>query len=58
VRPQGSGRASSPQHSAPFFDAINSPEGQLMDGAWLSQAGLPMPRANAETAFIVHLERV
>jgi alpha-galactosidase len=58
VRPQGSRRASGPQHSAPFFDAINSAEGQLMDGAWLAQAGLPMPRANAETAFIAHLERV
>ena len=51
VRPQGR------HHTAPFFDAINTPEGLSVDGAWLAQAGLPMPRVHAETAFIVHLQR-
>ncbi len=42
--------------SAPFFDALES--GVALDGAWLAQAGLPLPRAVAETCFIVHLERL
>jgi alpha-galactosidase len=29
----------------------------LLDGAWLAEAGLPLPRALAETAFIVRLRR-
>lgn len=44
--------------SAPFFDALLRPEGVVLDGAWLMHAGLPLPRALAETAFIVHLERL
>ncbi len=44
--------------SAPFFDALRSAEGQLMDGDWLRHAGLPLPRSKAETAFIVHLQAV
>ncbi|MEY2892998.1 MAG: hypothetical protein RJA98_4189, partial [Pseudomonadota bacterium] len=39
-------------------DAINTPGGVVMDGAWLAHAGLPMPRVHAETAFIVRLQRV
>jgi alpha-galactosidase len=34
------------------------PEAREMDGAWLVHAGLPMPRAHAETAFLVRVERV
>ena len=31
--------------------------GLEIDGAWLVNAGLPMPRVQAETAFIVQLSR-
>jgi alpha-galactosidase len=44
--------------SAPFFEALGSDEGVLLDGAWLKHAGLPLPRAVAQTAFIVRLRRV
>ncbi|MCX7279667.1 MAG: hypothetical protein NTZ15_20540 [Burkholderiales bacterium] len=33
-------------------------EGVELQGAWFAQAGLPMPRATAETSFIVRLLRV
>ena len=42
--------------TAPFFDALLTPEGVVLDGDWLRHAGLPLPRAKAETAFIVHLQ--
>jgi alpha-galactosidase len=46
------------QHgTAPFFETLRT-EGLSLDGAWLAQAGLPLPRAWAETAFIVRLTRV
>lgn len=57
VLPAGTVRPTGRHHTAPFFDAINAPEGVVVDGAWLVHAGLPMPRANAETAFIVRLSR-
>lgn len=41
---------------APFFDALCTEAGVVQAGDWLRQAGLPLPRAKAETAFIVHLE--
>jgi alpha-galactosidase len=34
------------------------PAAREMDGAWLVHAGLPMPRAHAETAYLVRVERV
>jgi alpha-galactosidase len=46
------------QGSAPFFDALRTPQGVVLDGSWLRHAGLPLPRAKAETAFIVHLEKL
>lgn len=47
------------QHgSAPFFEQLRTEQGLVLDGAWLAQAGLPMPRALAETAFIVRLQRL
>lgn len=58
VLPSGTVRPTGRHHTAPFFDAINTPEGLVLDGAWLAQAGLPMPRTPAETAFLVRLERV
>lgn len=58
VLPAGTVRPTGRHHTAPFFDAINTPEGLAVDGAWLAHAGLPMPRAYAETAFIVRLTQV
>jgi alpha-galactosidase len=42
--------------TSPFFEALL--EGVVLDGSWLQHAGLPLPRSKAETAFIVHLERL
>ena len=58
VLPDGTVRATGRHNTAPFFDAINTPEGLTLDGAWLAHAGLPLPRAQAETAFIVRLQKV
>jgi alpha-galactosidase len=44
--------------SAPFFDALRTTEGVVMGGDWLRHGGLPLPRALAETAFIVHLQKI
>jgi alpha-galactosidase len=41
--------------SAPFFDALRTPDGVLLDGDWLRHAGLPLPRAKGETAVMFHL---
>jgi alpha-galactosidase len=45
------------QSPAPFFDQLQA-GGVELHGAWLAQAGLPMPRTTAETCFIVRLRRV
>ena len=45
------------QSPAPFFDQLQA-GGVELHGAWLAQVGLPMPRATAETCFIVRLLRV
>ena len=58
VLPEGTVRPTGRHNTAPFFDALNTPEGLVVDGAWLAQAGLPMPRVQAETAFIVHLQKL
>ena len=55
--PEGTVRAGGPHNTAPFFDALNTADGLSLAGAWLAQAGLPLPRAQAETAFIVRLQR-
>ncbi|MBQ0933614.1 alpha-galactosidase [Ideonella alba] len=44
--------------SAPFFDALRTPEGVVLDGDWLRHGGLPLPRSLAETGFIVHLHKL
>lgn len=56
--PAGTVLPTGAHNTAPFFDALNSAEGLLLDGGWLRHAGLPLPRAQAETAFIVRLTRV
>lgn len=43
--------------SAPFFEALRETGQVTLDGAWLAHEGLPLPRAMAETAFIVQLQR-
>ncbi len=58
VLPPGTVRSTHRHHTAAFFDAINTPDGHIVDGAWLAHAGLPMPRVQAETAFIVTLQKV
>jgi alpha-galactosidase len=58
ILPAGTERPTGQHNTAPFFDAINTPEGLEVDGAWLVHAGLPMPRVQAETAFLVRFERV
>ena len=45
------------QSPAPFFIALQN-GGVKLDGAWLAQAGLPMPRATAESCFMVRLRRL
>ena len=57
VLPEGTQRPTGRHDTTPFFDALNTPDGLTLDGAWLAQSGLPMPRVQAETAFIVHLRR-
>ena len=51
---EGDGAVQSP---APFFTALQA-GGVELEGAWLQNAGLPMPRATAETCFIVRLKKV
>jgi alpha-galactosidase len=54
IRPDGAPLA---DHRAPLLDAVGSADGASFSGAWLMHAGLPVPRAHAETAWIVHLRR-
>jgi alpha-galactosidase len=51
---EGDGAVQTP---APFFDQLLD-GGVEMDGAWMQQAGLPMPRTTAETCFIVRLRKL
>ena len=41
--------------SAPLLDALRG-DGLELHGAWLAEAGLPMPRTQAEVAHLVHLK--
>jgi alpha-galactosidase len=56
--PAGAVRPTGPHNTAPFFEALNEPQGLVLDGGWLSHAGLPMPRAQTETAFMVRMQKV
>ena len=58
VLPEDVQRPAGRHNTAPFFDALNGVDGLVLDGAWLAQSGLPMPRVQAETAFIVHLQKL
>jgi alpha-galactosidase len=57
ILPAGTVRKTGRHDTAPFFDAINTAEGLDVHGAWLAQAGLPLPRTQAETAFLVRLSK-
>ena len=57
LRPEGNAQEASHHGSAPFFETLRT-TGLTLDGAWLAQAGLPLPRAQAQTCFIVHLQRL
>jgi len=41
--------------SSPLNDALRAHEPIVAHGAWLAQAGLPLPRMNAESALIYRL---
>jgi alpha-galactosidase len=56
VLPEGTVRPSGRHHTTPFFDALATPDGLVLDGTWLAHAGLPLPRVQAETAYVVHLQ--
>lgn len=58
VTPEALPEAALYQGSAPYFEALRQPGQVTLDGAWLAQEGMPLPRAMAETAFIVHLHRM
>ncbi|MEJ7137204.1 alpha-galactosidase [Amphibiibacter pelophylacis] len=58
ILPEGTVRPQGRHHTAPFFEAINAPDGMILDGAWLIHQGLPTPRAHAETAWILTLDRI
>ncbi len=44
--------------TAPWLESLRGEPGALIDGAWLAEAGLALPRCKAETAFMVHLSRL
>ena len=52
------GGAGHPWGSAPLLDAMQSAEGVALHGAWLAEAGLPLPRTQAEHAHILRLQKV
>jgi len=54
--PEGVNPAAGMHGTAPVFEALRT-EGVAFDGAWLAHAGLPMPRAGAEMAFVVELHK-
>ena len=56
--PEGTVLPTGQHNTAPFFDALNAADGVVLDGGWLRHAGLPLPRTQAETAFIVRMTRV
>ena len=57
VLPEGADPKDGTHSSSAFFETLRG-AGALLDGAWLAEDGLPLPRALAETAFIVRLTRV
>ena len=57
VVPTVAGEHRTVHSTAPIFDAMRE-GGVELDGAWLAQVGLPLPRAMAETCFFVHLKRL
>jgi len=57
VVPDGLATAALQFSTAPFFEAL-AEGGVALDGAWLAQAGLPLPRSAAESCFIVRLRKI
>ena len=57
VVPAVAGEHRTVHSTAPIFNAMRE-GGVELDGAWLAQVGLPLPRAMAETCFFVHLKRL
>ena len=57
IRPAGGVLPEGRHHTAPLFNAMNTPEGLEIDGAWLVHGGLPIVRAHAETATVLRLQR-
>jgi len=55
--PEGVNPASGNHGTAPLLEALRT-QGVDFDGAWLAHAGLPLPRASAETAFVVELRKL
>ncbi len=56
VTPDGMPAGALYDGTSAFFDALRTPDGVVLDGDWLRHAGLPLPRAKGETAFVVHLQ--
>jgi alpha-galactosidase len=44
--------------TTPWLQALRSEDGVVVNGAWLMESGLALPRAKAETAFVLHLQRI
>lgn len=52
----GGGQGGHAAHSTPFFEAMKSgPQG--LPSSWLTNAGLPLPPAKAETVTIFHMRK-
>ena len=58
IEPAGSRGRPLYDTTTPWLEALREPAGVTAHGAWLAEAGLPLPRAKPETAFIVHLQRL
>ena len=58
IEPAGSRGRALYDTTTPWLQALRSEAGCIADGAWLAEAGLAVPRSKAETAFILHLQRV
>ncbi|MFM2065317.1 MAG: hypothetical protein RLZZ584_226, partial [Pseudomonadota bacterium] len=63
VEPAGSRGRQLYDTTTPWLQALRGDAdgvggGCIAHGAWLAEAGLAVPRSKAETAFLLHLQRV